>query len=101
MRKSINGLSIIVEAKMELNLFEKAIFVFINRSKTIIKILAWERNGFVLWQKRLEQDFFPWPDIKAQASTITLTVQQLNWIIDGIDITKIAPHKNLDYQTVL
>ncbi len=56
MRKNISELSVLVEAEMNLNLFEKSIFVFVNRGRTIIKILAWERNGFILWCKKLEQD---------------------------------------------
>ena len=53
MRKSIDGLSLLVQEAMELNPFDEAIFVFCNRQRDKVKILAWERNGFVLWYKRL------------------------------------------------
>jgi transposase len=61
MRKSINGLSIIASEQMKLDIFSGHLFVFCNRSKTILKILYWDRNGFCIWQKRLEKDRFKWP----------------------------------------
>jgi transposase len=54
MRKSINGLSIIVEQSMMLPTNSGALFVFCNRGRDKIKILCWERNGFIVWYKRLE-----------------------------------------------
>ena len=51
MRKSINGLSLIVADHLERDVFSGHLFVFCNQSKTIIKILYWDRNGFCLWQK--------------------------------------------------
>jgi transposase len=37
------------------------LFVFRNRGRDKIKILYWQRNGFCLWQKQLQQDQFHWP----------------------------------------
>ena len=54
MRKSINGLSAIVEEELGLSPFGPSLFVFCNRQRDKIKILYWERSGFVLWYKRLE-----------------------------------------------
>lgn len=53
-RKGINGLSLIVEQHMNLNPFSEALFVFCNRTRDKLKVLYWQRNGFCLWQKRLE-----------------------------------------------
>ena len=58
MRKSIDGLSVLVQEAMALNPFDRAVFVFCNRARDKVKILAWERNGFVLWYKRLESERF-------------------------------------------
>jgi transposase len=49
MRKSINGLSILVEETLQLDPFAKQLFVFCNRKRDKLKLLYWERNGFVLW----------------------------------------------------
>ena len=54
MRKSINGLSIIVEEELGLDLFTGNFFVFCNRNRDIVKILYWNLNGFCVWKKRLE-----------------------------------------------
>lgn len=99
MRKSIDGLSLLVQEALELNPFEEAVFVFCNRQRDKVKILAWERNGFVLWYKRLEQERFKWPDCSAQ-DEITLSGQQLNWLLDGYDITRMQPHKTLFFEAV-
>ncbi|WP_369857695.1 IS66 family insertion sequence element accessory protein TnpB [Candidatus Thalassolituus haligoni] len=54
MRKSIDGLALIVEQQLEQRPFDGDLFVFCNRQRDKIKLLYWERNGFVLWYKRLE-----------------------------------------------
>ena len=58
-RKSINGLSILVEEQLGLSPFGPQLFVFCNRKRDKLKILYWERSGFVLWYKRLEKQRFP------------------------------------------
>jgi transposase len=58
MRKSIDGLALIVEQQLEQRPFEGDLFVFCNRQRDKIKLLYWERNGFVLWYKRLEKERF-------------------------------------------
>ena len=100
MRKSINGLSILVEQAMELDLFSPSLFVFCNRNRDKLKLLYWERNGFVLWYKRLEKDRFPWPRT-ADGSVITLSGRELNWLLDGIDIFSLRPHEALHFESVL
>jgi len=100
MRKSINGLSILVEQGLGLDPFAPALFAFCNRKCDKLKILYWERNGFVLWYKRLEKHRFPWPR-DAAGSTRTLTGEQLNWLLDGIDVFALRPHEELSYESVL
>lgn len=99
-RKAINGLSILVEEVLELDVFSPHLFVFCNRKRDKIKALYWERNGFVLWQKRLERDRFPWPR-DHDDEVIELSGRQLNWLLDGIDIFRIKPHQSLEFDSVL
>ena len=99
-RKGINGLSILVEDTLSLDPFSEHLFVFCNRRRNRVKILYWERSGFCLWQKRLEKARFHWPR-KADGEIVTLTSQQLNWLLDGYDITRMKPHKKLDFSSVL
>ena len=99
MRKQIDGLALLVQEAMELNPFEEAVFVFGNRQRDKVKILFWERNGFVVWYKRLEKERFKWPS-RLDDDTLSLSGQELNWLLDGYDITLMRPHKSLNYQLV-
>lgn len=96
MRKSINGLSIIVEQAMDLNPFSGDMFVFCNRRRNIIKILYWDRNGFCLWHKRLEEHRFKWPE--SEQEVLSIDQGQLQWLLYGLDIAD--AHSQLYYQAV-
>lgn len=98
-RKGINGLSILVEQQMQLNPFSQALFVFCNRTRDKVKVLYWQRNGFCLWQKRLEEDKFAWPR-KMVGQTLALSEEQWHWLLDGLDIEKMKPHQALNYQSL-
>ena len=100
MRKAINGLSILVEEVLELDPFANKLFVFCNRNRDKVKILYWERTGFVLWYKKLEKHRFPWPRREGGEQTVALTGEQLNWLLDGIDFFQLKPHEELSYQSV-
>jgi transposase len=103
-RKGINGLSILVEEQLTRDPFSGQLFVFVNRKRDKVKILYWERAGFCMWQKRLEQECFKWPDHVSgdgTPSVLTLDGQQLNWLLDGYDLAAMRPHRSLAYTTVL
>ena len=100
-RKSIDGLSLLVQEVMALNPFEQAVFVFCNRQRDKVKILALGRDGFVLWYKRLEQERFKWPD-RLQGETLTLSGQEPNWIflVIGSPVTEVGRHHDYDWASV-
>jgi len=95
-RKAINGLSIVVAEELELDPFSAHVFGFCNRRRDQVKLLYWERNGFVLWQKRLEKDRFPWPREEGE-EILTVTGRELNWLLDGIDVFRLRPHEALSF----
>ena len=99
MRKAINGLSILVEYQLELDPFSGHLFVFCNRRCNLIKVLYWERNGFCLWQKRLEKHFFRWP--RSRQEVLQVDARQLSWLLEGLDIGQSTTHKRLGYSTVI
>ncbi|MEN8265287.1 MAG: IS66 family insertion sequence element accessory protein TnpB [Nitrospirota bacterium] len=99
MRKAINGLSILVESRMELDPFSGQIFVFSNRRRNMIKILYWEHNGFCLWQKRLEKHRFIWPE--SAIEVMELEQRQLKWLLEGLDISNVQGHGRLMYRSVI
>jgi len=72
------------------------LYVFCGKSRKLIKILYWDRNGFCLWQKRLEKDRFPWPKDEREVKRVSR--DQLRMILDGIDFFK--AHKKLFFSAV-
>jgi len=89
-RKSVNGLVAIVEQSLRLDVFAPACFVFGNRRRDKVKLVGWQKNGFWLCYKRLEADRFIWP--RADAAVVTLSVEQLHWLLDGIDLSALRGH---------
>ncbi len=98
MRKSINGLSILVSEYLELDPFTGHLFAFCNKKRNMVKILYWDRNGFCLWHKRLEKHTFRWPASKSEIMTIKR--HELSWLLDGLEITQKEAHTPLEYSTV-
>ena len=96
MRKAINELSVLVEQAMRLNPFSGDLFVFCNRRQNIIKISYWDKNGFCLWHKRLEEHRFKWPQLPDQV--LKITRQQLSRLLAGLDFSSV--HQRLYYQNV-
>ena len=97
-RMGINGLAVLVEQALGMNPFASAVYVFSNRRRNRVKILGWDRTGFWLMLKRLEQDRFIWP---AEATVPTLTVEQLHWLLDGIDLSVTLRHPHRHYERVM
>jgi transposase len=95
-RLGINGLAALVEHTLRLDPFAAAVFAFCNRRRNRIKILGWHRNGFWLLLKRLEAEKFAWP--REPQSVIELNVEQLHWLLDGIDLRAMRGHRVLTYQ---
>ncbi|WP_444928607.1 IS66 family insertion sequence element accessory protein TnpB [Microbulbifer sp. SSSA002] len=100
MRKSIDGLAAIVEAEMELSPMQDAIFVFCNRGRDKIKLLYWERNGFIVWYKRLEKQRFQWQWSDISKYHIR-NGKDLNQLLDGLNIWEQEPHQILHLNSVI
>jgi transposase len=65
------------------------LFVFRSRRGERLKILSWDRDGYVLWYKRLEAGVFKLPRIKEGSRSVELRPSELAMILDGIDMTKL------------
>jgi transposase len=96
-RAGINSLAIVVEQSMGLDPFERAVFAFCNRRRDRIKLLLYDRSGFLMILKRLEQDKFPWP--RRQQTVLALTTEQMHWLLDGIDIEVVRRHPERQYRS--
>jgi transposase len=94
-RLNINGLAALVPHALGLAPFAACVYVFSNRRRNRVKVLGWDRNGFWLLLKRLEEDRFIWP---SEAAVPTLTVEQLHWLLEGIDIGVVQRHPQRVYE---
>ena len=97
-RKRASGLSVLVQDELGMSPFAEKLFVFTNRRRTQCAMMYWERTGFVLWTKRLERNRFHWP--RSVAKTVRLSGRELNWLLDGFDLSKWRPHEALAYEYV-
>ena len=97
-RKSYRGLSAIVEQELGHNPFSGELYVFCNRQRNKLKILLWEDNGFVLYYKALAEEKFRWP--RHDQTLLTVTGQQLNWLLDGYDLAQLRAHKKVHYEAL-
>ena len=98
MRMSINGLSVLVSTHLKQNPLSGHLYAFANRKRTLVKILYWDRNGFCLWQKRLEKEVFKWPS--SEKESLSIGSRGLLWLLDGLDIRTVRAHKSLEYSAV-
>jgi len=96
LRKAVNGLAVIIEQKMKSEVFNGDVYLFCNAERKLLKALWWDKSGFWLCQKRLEQAKFPWP--KTIEAVKELSRDQLSMLLDGIDFFN--AHKTLYYKKV-
>ncbi len=86
-----------MEKALGLDPFAPCTYVFTNRRRNRVKPLGWNRNAYWLLLKRLEQDRFIWP---AANAVPTLTLGQLHWLLEGIDIGVVQRHPQRIYEHV-
>lgn len=96
-RKQINGLAVIVENELKLDVFSNYMFLFCCKNRKRLKILYWDRNGFCLWLKRLEKDKFCWPKNECEAREISY--DELKMLLDGINF--FDAYQKLSYKHVV
>jgi len=99
MRKSINGLSILVADQLDLDPLSGHLFAFCNRKRDIIKILYWDRNGFCLFHKRLEKHKFQWPE--TAKGVLNIHGHELSWLLDGLSVYQREAHQQLSYEFMI
>ena len=93
MRKSFNGLSGLVRDAMGSDPLSGDVFVFINRRRDRMKLLVWDRSGFVLYYKCLERGTFELPQVSAQTTSIRLSWEKLVLIMAGVRLNSVQRRK--------
>ena len=86
MRNGIDGLRALVESTLGHDAYGGHLFVFIGKAKDKVKILFWDRSGFVLYMKRLEKGRFQLPVVDARRNHVAMEPAQLAMLLDGIDL---------------
>lgn len=94
MRKSIDGLTLIVHSQFQMNVLDHSLFIFTNRSRNRIKILYYESNGFWLFIKRLEHGKFKIRESQ-ESLTRAITSRQLSWLLEGLEYDEKLKEKQL------
>ena len=96
MRKSFDGLCGVVTAELDKPLTTGDVFIFVNKPRHSIKLLVWDRSGFVIYYKRLEQGTFELPAGGDEKSTV-LRWDELVMILEGITLGSVKRKKRFTY----
>lgn len=86
MRKSFDSLHALVREHLELDPFAGHLFVFASRRRDRVKILYWDRDGFAMWSKRLEEGTYAVPFGDGEERRREITAQELGALLSGIDL---------------
>lgn len=86
MRRSFDGLFMMAEKIVRQNPFSGHLFVFVNKRKDRLKVLYWDRDGFAIWYKRLEEGTFSFRD--GGAGGVEIDSSRLSLILGGIDLSR-------------
>lgn len=101
MRKGFDGLSGLMINKLKQNPLSGDIFIFINRQRTLIKLLVWDQTGFAIWHKRLEQGTFEMPSVDPSSSSVEINRQKLMLILEGISLKNIQVRKRFSNEKIM
>lgn len=93
MRKSIDGLSALVKARLGYDVYSGNLFTFVSRRRDRLKILGWDHGGFVVYYKRLERGRFRLPAARAGRLSITIDSGALSMLLEGIDFSRVRRPK--------
>ena len=83
-RKSIDGLCSLITAELGHNTLD-AVYVFYNKSRDKLKLIAWHHNGFILLYKRLEKGKFKLEKNPENPELLALNEKQISWLLAGLD----------------
>ena len=93
MRKSIDGLMAIVQEELAQDAYSGHLFVFVSRRCDRVKILTWDKGGFLLVYKRLERGQFKLPHMDPSSMSVEIDATQLAMLLDGIDFGRVRRPK--------
>lgn len=98
MRRGFDGLHALVTETLELDAFAGHLFVFGNRRRDRVKILYWDRDGFAVWAKRLEQGTYVLPFEDGGERRREISSAELGALLSGIDLSQAKRRKRYQRQ---
>jgi transposase len=101
MRKGFDSLSGIVRNELNKQVMDGDAFIFINKPRTHLKLLVWEKGGFTIFYRRLEQGTFEVPAFDLDAKGMQITSDQLQFILNGIALKEIKYRKRYQHNSVV
>ena len=101
MRKGFDSLSGIVMQQMQLNALCGDVFIFMNKKRNQVKLLLFEGDGFAIYYKRLEKGTYELPAADNQTSSIMISSEQLQLILQGISLRHVRKRKRYQHAAVL
>ena len=96
MRKGFDALCGEVRRGMGRDPVSGEVFIFYNTSRTRLKLLHWERGGFVIYHKRFERGILTLPRLDAERDGYRVTWRELVLMVEGVSLERIRPHKRYD-----
>jgi transposase len=93
MRRSFDGLHVLVRDHLQLDAFAGHLYIFSNRRKDRLKVLYWDLDGFAVWAKRLEAGSFAIPTGEPGSTQIEITTEELGALLSGIDMEQVTRRK--------
>lgn len=96
MRKSYNGLSGVVRQGLGRDPMSGEVFIFMNRRRMIMKLLVWDRSGWVIWSKRLELGTFELPRGLSGDKGLELRWEELVMILEGVRLRSVRKRKRYE-----
>lgn len=100
LRKSIDGLAVLVQEEFQLDPFSSNLFVFCNKQRDKLKILRWDVSGFWLYYRRLERGKFQWPS-ENSSGPLKITRRELQWLLDGLSLEQKQAHPVVTARTII
>ena len=95
MRKQIDGLAALASNVLKADPLSGHVFVFCNRRRDYIKLLFWDRSGYWLLGKRLEEGTFAWPGA-VDAPSVETSVRELMCVLEGIDLSRVRTRRRME-----
>jgi transposase len=100
MRCGFDRLAELAQSVTDQNPMEGHLFLFRGRNGDRLKILQWDKDGWALWYKRLEQGVFKMPRIDADVRSVELRASELAMMLDGIDLRSVRRVKRYSRKKV-